>query len=140
VEDLSKLLGVVAGHQYFRSLHLVEDVLTLQEALGQFGVRQRQESVQLRFVLILLSGVTGDDDAAGADVEAEGLRVRLFGSAHQISWPALIGHVFSFDLSASRRSQRISSRSSGFSLRSRRLIARTDRSITQSSAIRIVSA
>ena len=78
-----KFPRLVAGYHDVGSLHFMEHVFPLQEAFRQFGVRYGQERVELGVVLTLLLSVAGHDDAAGADIQAQRLRIFLFGVVHQ---------------------------------------------------------
>jgi hypothetical protein len=70
MEDLRKLLGVVAGHHQLTIPDFMEDVLALKKTLGELGMRHRNEGVQFRFVLILAVPVPRRHDPAGAHVQA----------------------------------------------------------------------
>jgi hypothetical protein len=78
-----KFPRLIPGYHNVGSLHFMEHVFTLQEAFRQFRVRYGQECVELGVVLTLLLPVSGHDDAAGADIQAQRLCIFLFGVVHQ---------------------------------------------------------
>src|SRR5574340_701295 len=89
VEHLGEALRVVAGHHDLGAVHLVEHVFALEQALRQLGMRQREEGVELRFVLVFLLPAARHYDAARSDIEAERLVIVLFGLTH--NWLLEIG-------------------------------------------------
>jgi hypothetical protein len=55
----------------------------LQQALGESGIGQGDEGIELRFELILLVFPSRYHDAAGADVEPNMLGAGLFAIVHE---------------------------------------------------------
>ena len=84
VKNFGEFFRVVARHHDIRSLDLMENVLPFQKALCKFRVGQRQEGVELCIVtrhdgiVLFLVLPACDHNAAGADVQAQRLRVILF--------------------------------------------------------------
>ena len=82
MKDFGELLRLVAGDHDVRALHLMEHLFALQEALRQLGIRYGQECVELGVVLTRLVCTASHNDPAGADIEAQRLRIFLFGVGH----------------------------------------------------------
>jgi len=86
VKDLSQPFGIVSGDNDLAVLYRVHYVLALQHAFSQPRMGQREERVQLRIVAVSFTLGPCHDDAAGADVETDGLCVRFFSvGAHNLS-------------------------------------------------------
>jgi hypothetical protein len=62
----------------------MEDTLPLEEAFSELTVRQRHESVQFCLVSIIALRIPRHHDAAGAHIQAKGLRIIGFGLIHFI--------------------------------------------------------
>ena len=84
VKDLGKSLRVVARHDEFAVEDLMEYAFPRQQTFSQLGIRHRDESIQLRFILGLVAFVHAarDHDAAGTNVQTEWKAALLFNVTH----------------------------------------------------------
>src|SRR5207253_214144 len=89
VKHLGEFLRIVAGYHDLVSNYFVENVFPCQQALGQLGIGQGDEGIQLRLELLSLLHAAGYYDPAGSHVQTERQGAVLFRIFH--GWSPRLG-------------------------------------------------